>query len=165
MITRAQKALVDGTLFNEFVPVPEQLKEATASTADEYQEQNEKNLKETGFASWYDYCVNEWGTKWDCSPYSNQVTNEGKTLSCAFDTAWAPPVAFYEKMENLGFTVEAMYYEPGMGFCGIYECGFDETYDVGVTAELTRETIPESLDAEFAISENQEMWEDENGEE
>jgi hypothetical protein len=41
-------------------------------------------------------------------------------LHTFFDTAWAPPVNAYEKLVEMGFGVEAMYYEGGMGYAGSF---------------------------------------------
>jgi hypothetical protein len=35
-----------------------------------------------------------------------------------FDTAWNPPIGWYEALNALEMTVEAYYFEPGMSFCG-----------------------------------------------
>ena len=165
MIKRAQIALCGGRLFDEFVPCPEQLKEATASFSEEYAEQNERNIKETGYASWYDFAVNEWGSKWDCEPYSNEISEDGHTLQCSFDTAWSPPVAFYEKMKDLGFVINAEYYEPGCAFVGEWLDGDDYVYEIPGTAAEAREEIPEHLDENWGISSYLEEWEAENAEE
>lgn len=166
MIERASKALAEGRLFDEFVPVPAQLKEATTSFGDEYKEQNDKNIAETGYASWYDFCVSEWGSKWDCEPYANEITEDGLVLECSFDTAWSPPIAFYEKMQELGFEIQAYYYEPGMGFVGKWEDGFDESYDYSSEDSNTvRDLIGDELDDMFNISEDMRNWEEENAEE
>ena len=165
MIERASKALSEGKLLNEFIPVPAQLAEATASFGDEYKDQNEKNLAETGYASWYDFCVSEWGTKWDVEAYSNEVSDDGHTLECSFDTAWSPPVAAYEKMKELGFVINAEYYEPGCAFVGEWLDGDDYTYEIPGTSEEVKDVIPEHLDEAWGISENMAEWEEENAEE
>ena len=164
-IKRAQEALARGELMNEFVPVPAQLKEATASYSDEYKEQNEKNIADTGYASWYDFCVSEWGTKWDVEAWSNEVTNDGLTLECSFDTAWSPPIAFFDKLVGKGFDVVAYYWEPGIGFVGKYDNGFDEYYEYhDETSDTVRDLIGAELDDMFNISEDMAQWEEENEE-
>lgn len=42
-----------------------------------------------GFATWYDWCCKNWGTKWNACDTYNSV---GGTVS--FSTAWAPPTAW-----------------------------------------------------------------------
>jgi hypothetical protein len=82
-----------------------------------------------------------------------------------FDSAWAPPIEAYSKLMSMGFYVEAMYYEPGMGFCGAWFDGNDEYYQIEGNSEWVRENIPEHIDEAFAISEGMEQWEEENAEE
>lgn len=165
LIKRAQTALADGRLFDEFVPCPEPLKEAVASFSADYQEQNEKNEAEFGYSSWYDFAVTEWGTKWDASPYGHEITEDGHTLEFSFDTAWSPPIAFYEKMKDLGFVINAEYYEPGCAFVGEWLDGDDYTYEIPGTAAEVREEIPEHLDESWGISSYMEECELENAEE
>ena len=132
MIKRAVDAFTNGRFLNEFVPVPTALTETIAGsygnndkqTALEQQEEN--NRKEYGYKNWYYFCVNEWGTKWDVGDSNgiNQVS-ENK-LIVYFESAWAPPTTAYEKMLDLGFLIEATYYEPGMGFVGRWDNGDDD---------------------------------------
>ena len=165
MIIRARDALEKGTFFDEFVPVPKDLAITPAST-DTPEEVIEANHKKYGYGSWYDFCVNEWGTKWDASTHSVDIYDEhSDTLDAVFDTAWAPPIAFYEKLERLGFQVEAKYYESGMCFAGMYENGSDDYYELGtMSAEDVEHTIPEELDAEFGISDSMYEYEKETNE-
>ena len=166
MIARANDALARGEFFNEFVPVPKELFETAASSATDEKLSN-ANIKKFGYASWYDFCVNEWGTKWDTDCHSVDIYDEHPdTLDAVFDTAWAPPIQFYEKIEKMGFLVEAKYYETGMGFAGMYADGIDNYYELsGMSAADVEQKIPEELDAEFGISENMYEWEAENTEE
>jgi len=166
MIARANDALARGEFFNEFVPVPKELFETAASSATDEKLTN-ANIKKFGYASWYDFCINEWGTKWDTDCHSVDTYEEHpNTLETVFDTAWAPPIQFYEKLERLGFQVEAKYYESGMCFAGIYTEGLDDYYELsGMSAAEVEQKIPEELDAEFGISDNMYQWEAENTEE
>jgi hypothetical protein len=68
-------------------------------------------------------------------------------------------------MEELGFEVKAMYYEPGMCFCGIYEDGSDDYYEYNeMTAGEVADTLPTELDEEFGISDSMAEWEAEQEE-
>lgn len=67
----------------------------------------------------YGWAVENWGTKWDAS--NQDVQEDGNNdASVSFDTAWGPPIEFYNKMTELGFDVDATYYEEGMQFAGHY---------------------------------------------
>lgn len=166
MIVRAKEALTKGTFFDEFVPVPKDLAITPAST-DTSDEVIKANVEKHGYGSWYEFCVNEWGTKWDADCHSVDTDPEyPDTLEAVFDTAWSPPIAFYEKLERMGFQVEAKYYESGMGFAGMYQDGTDDYYDLGdMSASDVEHSIPEELDAEFGISDSMYEWEAENSEE
>ena len=72
-----------------------------------------------------------------------------------------PPIAAYEKLVGLGFEVEAMYYEPGVSFCGEWNNGEDLYYQIEGNSEWVRENIPEHIDEAFGISEGMEAWEEE----
>jgi len=112
----------------------------------------------------YGWCAENWGTKWDIEN-SDALDNlsEG-SLDVWFDSAWAPPVGFYTHLETLGFTVEAYYYESGMGFCGKYEDGNDDYYEITGDSEWVKETIPADIDECFSISDSMADWEDEEKE-
>ena len=144
MIERAVQSFQKEQFCNEFVPIPE----------------NEKE-------NWYEWCISNWGTKWDVGS-SQYGIERGNANECkfSFDSAWSPPIQFYEKLEELGFTVKAMYYEPGMAYCGIYEDGFDDYYEYGgLDSAGVTDTIPQELDEYFCISEQLADWEDEQEDE
>jgi hypothetical protein len=107
--------------------------------------------------------VANWGTKWDVGDGDgiNEVTENSITVY--FDSAWAPPVAAYEKLTDMGFRVDAMYHEPGVAFAGIYKDGEDDCYDLsGLDSDQVKEQIPHGLDQAFGISEMMEEWEAED---
>ena len=169
MMDRVVKAFNEGSFLNEFIPVPEDLN-ITAGCLGDADEQKaleakeQENLNKHGYKNWYDFCVNEWGTKWDVEPYEPITLSENGSATLVFDSAWAPPVNAYEKLEALGFSVRAYYYESGMGFAGIYEDGIDDYYELQGNADEIENTIPEALDEMFCITENIRQWEEENQE-
>jgi len=172
MIERARVAFDDGKLCNEFVPVPEPLHIVAGRVSDEAEqaklEAAEASNKEAyGYDNWYDYCVNEWGTKWDVGGdgMTADVSPDGR-LTMSFDSAWSPPIAFYEKMLDLGFEVRAYYYESGMCYAGIWEDGIDDYYDLSdcSNADEAEATLPTVLDEMFCITESMRDYEAENAE-
>jgi hypothetical protein len=173
MIERAKDAFIRGELLNEFIPVPKELSiTAGREGADDDPKQialeaaQQSNLKKFGYKDWYDFCVGEWGTKWDIGADGgiNDVTDN--SLCIYFDSAWAPPVPAYEKLEELGFEVSAYYNEPGMVFCGYYSQGYDDYYDYGGhTSDTVRDVIGDTLDDMWGISESMAEWEAENRDE
>ncbi len=172
MIQRAYDALERCEFLQEFIPVPKELKETIAGSYgdDEKQkaleEQTRANIEKFGYGNWYDYCVGEWGTKWDVGDQgASDIHPGGKMLHTSFDSAWAPPTRAYEKLEELGFRVEAQYYEPGMCYAGSYEEGCDNEINLeGMSADDIEREYPE-LDECFGISEAIREYERENEEE
>ena len=172
MIQRAYDALERGEFLQEFIPVPQELKDTVSGFMGDPEEQRKleaqtkANQEKYGAGNWYDFCVNEWGTKWDCGEQgASDIHPEGRMLHTSFDTAWAPPVRAYEKLVDLGFGVEAMYYEPGMGYCGSWQDGCDEEVSLeGLSADDIERDYPE-LDECFGISESIRDYEAENAEE
>ena len=147
LVQRVKDSFSRGELCQEFVPIPEEEKE-----------------------NWYNWCIENWGTKWDVGSNSNiggDMDDRDGGVFLNFDSAWTPPTAFYEKMEELGFSIEAYYYEPGCGFCGRWSSADGDDYyefDDEVNAEWVRENIPVDIDTTFGISdvmEEDEQYENE----
>jgi hypothetical protein len=171
MIVRAKAAFAEGAFLNEFIPVPEDLK-ITAGTVSDPDEQarltaqEQYNRAKFGYANWYDYCVNEWGTKWDVGDGTGIQTWDDNELVVYFYSAWSPPIAAYEKLLDLGFTVYATYYEPGCAFAGIFEDGLDDYYDLSeMDSGDVQQQLPQELDDAFGISESMAEYEAENEDE
>jgi hypothetical protein len=172
MITRAKAAFKDGKLLNEFCPVPESLHIVAGSVGDpdeqkKLEEDTARNLAVHGYGNWYDYCVNEWGTKWDVGgdDYGKPQQDSPNNITMSFDSAWAPPTAAMDKFMALGFSVRLYYYEPGMCFAGIYGDDGDDYYDLsGMSSTQVAEDLPSELDEMFGIIECMVEWEEENSE-
>ena len=141
-IDRAIAAFSEGKLCQEFHPMQPQLLE------DE---------------SWYSWRVDNWGTKWDVGGEHATIERFDKNnVYFAFESAWAPPIYFYQFLEEeLGFTVDAMYYEPGMNFAGRFYDGEDQFVQWS-SLEEAREILDDDLDQQFGIIESMEAWEEEN---
>lgn len=136
-IKLAVLAFNDGKLCETFVPLPN----------DEWN---------------YDFCVSNWGTKWDVTgDVVEQLTNQATFY---FDSAWAPPIEVYRAMCAAGYEVDAMYDEPGMAFCGRVtgdENDFDDDYREYANADVdeVRTIVGEDIDEEFGITERMAEWE------
>jgi hypothetical protein len=172
MIERAKKAFAEGKLLNEFCPIPESLHIVAGMVGDadeqkKLEEATAKNIEVHGYGNWYDYCTNEWGTKWDVGgdDYNEPIQESPNKIIMSFDSAWAPPCTAMEKFVELGFSVRLYYYEPGMCFAGIWEDGDDDFYDLsGYDSTQAAEDLPEALDDMFCISESMAEYEEENQE-
>jgi hypothetical protein len=175
MIERAKRAFAEGKLLAEFCPVPESLHIVAGRVGDdtdpkqiELEAQEKANLEAHGYSTWYDYCVNEWGTKWDVGgdDYNEPIDEGPNKVIMSFDSAWAPPTVAMDKLVDLGFSVRLYYYEPGMAFAGIYEDGSDDYYDYGgMNSDQVAEELPTALDEMFGISESIAEWEEEENQE
>ena len=176
MIERVRTAFNGEGLLGEFIPVPEDLKIVAGRTGDPAENAKiiateELNRIKHGYSNWYDFCVNEWGTKWEIGADGNPAQDipgdefTGPGLMLGFDSAWAPPCAAYEKLLEMGFYIRAMYYEPGMAFAGVWDNGNDDFYEYGgMDSEEIADTLPVELDEAFGISESAAEYEAENQE-
>ncbi len=174
MIERAKKAFLDGRLLDEFVPVPKDLHIVAGRVGDdtdpkqiELEAQEKANLEKYGYATWYDYCVNEWGTKWDVGGDGYEPSNDDpNATSMSFDSAWAPPCAAMEKFMALGFRLKLYYWESGMCFAGCFDENGDDYYELSdMTADEVADALPSEIDIHFCISESMREWEEDNKEE
>lgn len=58
-----------------------------------------KNLAEYGAPTWYEWCVKNWGTKWNAYGFPSGRAAEELTVS--FFTAWDPPDPIIRKLSEL----------------------------------------------------------------
>lgn len=103
---------------------------------------------------WYRWRINNWGTKWDIGSDNNELHGLNPTIvdneaTMTFDSAWSPPVGLYTKLHQLGFSVEATYFEPGMAYCGIWHDGDDLYTEYGDDKNL----IPVQIWEDYNLSE------------
>jgi hypothetical protein len=83
-----------------------------------------------GSEDWYSWRWNNWGTKWDVGGEDAFYDDTPEGLVLSFDSAWAPPIMFYEFMKRKhGFDIRASYWEPGVAFCGEWIDGMDNYYE------------------------------------
>ena len=130
-LERAKCAGENPVIFGLIKPVPEALMITAGYLGDTVEQaalvaKEKENLKTYGYKNWYDFCIGEWGTKWDAkTEYDESYTIEGNEVTIFFDTAWAPPMQIYYALEEMGFQVEATYVEQGVGYIGFYSNGVD----------------------------------------
>ena len=79
--------------------------------------------------NWYDWCCSNWGTKWDVDCESHII--EDDYMEFSFNSAWAPPVAWLEKVASLfpDLHFSLKYDEPGVGFMGCAKGSNGEVVD------------------------------------
>ena len=112
--------------FEAIIPTPPELYDAEkAYHADPEAQAKQKaadaaNIARHGYASWYDFHCDKWGTKWnacDCSIDEDWKTKQVVTITKTehsvlyrFNTAWAPPLevilAASEQWPKLKFSID-----------------------------------------------------------
>ena len=131
---------VDKTVFGQIIPEPDWKKIPLAENdVQEYSFSKPRGevgelpvVKDVGFGEglvfessgtqddrWYNWRVQNWGTKWDCYDLTIESDDECE-LNIVFNTAWSPPEeicrALKEKFEDA--SIQWFYDEPGMEFAG-----------------------------------------------
>lgn len=177
MMKRVVRGYNRNGLLREFIPIPKELTDTVSGTVGSKESYEQRLLEEKqklnreffGYNDWYSFCVAEWGTKWDIGHgdgYGKLTLKDIKnnTVKIGFDSAWSPPLEAYEKLCDMGFEIRALYYEGGCCFCGIWDNGNEEYYDIKGNSKWVKENIPSEIDKEFCISWNMAEWEEENAE-
>lgn len=102
--------------FEKIRPIPDELKGTTSPTPLDADPKKQRMLVEKyGHENWYDWCVDNWGTKWDAD-----VHHADEKAIC-FTTAWSPPIGAIKTLSILtGRDFRLTYVEEGMDFCGEY---------------------------------------------
>ena len=158
----------DGFSFNNIIPMPESLhvtsgsisyiaekwakaseqerKEIEAKKTDKEMAQIHQiadNIAKYGYPTWYEWCIDKWGTKWDACEADCDCYEE--TITITFDTAWSTPMPIFMELSRQypNLTIYVEYADEDLG-CN---CG---TYTISNGQILEKE----SKDLEFAC----EMW-------
>ena len=156
-----------GDLLQYFYPMPKALQDTTAplqkDATKEEKAKAKENLKKYGYDNWYDWRVENWGTKWDIMEFYNinrkEIGEDESEISLGFDTAWAPALGAYERFidENSNCSLKAYYYEPGCDFMGEWDNGIDSCFEVakyGLDDDFWKQGIGSTLDDYFGITES-----------
>lgn len=126
--------------FNRIVPYPEHFRELDR-IASEWHEQNPRPWSPELQASrpkdgynqgGYEWCLENWGTKWNasCVSLGDLETwragdgTERAVVEVHFSTAWSPPKPIIERASILfpELTFDLRYFERGQGFNGRFAC-------------------------------------------
>ena len=96
---------------------------------------------------WYDWRVKNWGTKWDVvdveatqpltihDDEDTDPANMNASFSFNCWTAWSPPIPVWDKLHEMGISVDADYQDEGMMFEGHYVNGEDECWEPEIEEE------------------------------
>jgi hypothetical protein len=97
------------------------------------------NTEQEGLPDWYNWSVNNWGTKWDIAEAWKEEfvesSDDTATILWHFSSAWSPPIEWLRHVSgewlSLDFSIE--YFEPGDNFSGSANtqegCVNDERWD------------------------------------
>lgn len=107
--------------------------------------------KKTDYKYDYDWCVENWGTKWDIFDV-DVISLVDDELELCFSTAWSPPVeAIRHGSDRYGFDFELTYKEEGMMFIGIALPLMATHYSYTFDKPPHEEGIPDHLIDEWGI--------------
>ena len=148
-------------LLQAMKPMPKGLNDTTSPTP-----KDKPQPIVDGVDNWYDWRVENWGTKWDVDLEGLEFTdNKDGTAAITgwFDSAWAPPTEAFNTFcdDNDNCSLESFYEEGGMDFAGHYSDGVDD-YLEGIS-DYAREVVKgndsgsglyDLLDDELELTEN-----------
>lgn len=110
--------------FTKSVPMPDHIYQGGLT-----QEERERY----GANNWYDWSIENWGTKWDATSTGEWSAPEGSGIAeIYFETAWAPPIPWLITTSTVYPELEfsLRYEEPGMEFAGDITANNGEYEDV-----------------------------------
>ena len=128
-----------------------------------YPKEGETNEAAIRTDSWWDWRVQNWGTKWEVEAQMIGASlpngdEDPQLIRLIFNSAWSPPLEAYTALSKQDgiHCVAALYYEPAMDFAGRYQDGDIEQV---VLSDLTRSDL-ESDDVAIDLNEVFNVYED-----
>ena len=122
-------------------PMPSELEDTTSPTPDSESEKAKILTEKYGAANWYDWHIQNWGTKWDIEADFDDGSSTDDCLIYNFDSAWSPPiqamVTLAKLFPNLG--IRMTYREDGMQFAGVFKAAGKIFVDVGANGDNKEE--------------------------
>lgn len=134
-----KRARGEGTVlsFNSFVPMPEELDQIStgyrtidgklyelwrgpeAEPVGLEKKEIAQLVKKYGASNWYDWRLDNWGTKWDAG-YAKLRDKSENHLDYRFDTAWSPPLEWQKRVaaHYRQLRLSMTYDEGGTGLLG-----------------------------------------------
>jgi hypothetical protein len=159
----------DGSIFLDFekvVPYPKCIKDSLHLWSGDkidhklIEEAKKINQAMTGYDSFWEFCVENWGTKWNSMNDGGCEPDMMDKYNCiGFTTAWSPPEPIVKELARLtGHKMRLIYIEEGMDFCGELIAHADGSFE-----DNTYESIkdaPKELQDELGYEE----WEEQDEE-
>ena len=124
LIQKLHKIFKSEEVFTQFVPEPD-----WATTPNEAGELSAKDPNEPMFPPkfpdgtvddrWYNWRLQNWGTKWDCYEVDIDDSELEYGFEVTFDTAWSPPEEICSAIkEQFDVSISWFFDEPGMEVAG-----------------------------------------------
>lgn len=160
MIQKFCDAYNSGETMQAFLPCPQELRDTMSGSYGKgtpeqkaLEKQQAANVKKHGHPTWYEWNIANWGTKWDFGRGKDddkiEPSDANTVRDLNFQTAWSPPIEFFDHLCRLGYRVRVLYCEPGCGFCGIYENGDDDT----IQLDSSLDDVPDEIVDCFGLEE------------
>lgn len=89
--------------FSRHIPMPEELQGTVSPTPTNTEEECRRNLELRelyGYDNWYNWCVSNWGCKWDAS-HMDPPTVDATQVRIRFETPWSPPLPWLETVHEI----------------------------------------------------------------
>ena len=127
--------------FNTVMPYPSHFKAMDDSCAKADKDGTRLHGMKDGYNSGgYEWCVRNWGTKWNAGNAENIKCSLGTLF--IFETAWGPPIGVVREMAIRfpALSFELHYFERGMGRAGVWSRGEVEEDGIVPKEELSEWT-------------------------
>jgi hypothetical protein len=127
LTTKIHEDTSESKFFTYCKPEPDYSKTKVKYT---YPSITKKEYIEVDDQKWWDWRIQNWGTKWNIdtfekrelfdNPTDIEVSDLDRSISFSCETAWSPPLGALKSLEKKGFKVSCDYYEGGVAFVGRY---------------------------------------------
>jgi hypothetical protein len=163
-IQQVREAAENYRLFSTFIPIPDKLAKTDSPCMNH--DTALDNINQYGYSDWYQFCVGEWGTKWEveCEIIDHTIPTDlpEHVIALSFDSAWSPPIAFYHWLAGREYSVRAYFHEGGMAFAGKWsDLTGPEDYEFSdLSIDEIDQLLPKDLNDMFSITEMMTQWEE-----
>ena len=140
-------------------PMPDELSDTVSPTPKGDEEKAKLLAEKYGATSWYDWHINNWGTKWDVEMQESDHDTTNTGIVYWFDSAWSPPVKAIAALGKLfpNLSLRLTYREDGMQFAGVTTVNGEDVEDQCYDGGNDEAAYRAFLIAEFA--DDQSDWE------
>lgn len=90
---------------------------------------------------WYEWNVENWGTKWSEKVLNFWLSEEGDKVEILFETAWSPPTPILDALLELGLDVQSEFFEKEGGYLGTYCNGVVNSHSIVEESSYTNKEM------------------------